>query len=211
MPGHFDEAPLEVIGHQLHIVQIPLGLCHVRMQSEIGVSPGRDGEHLALSQGIQLLAQLRQEQGKVLLVPHIGRDSRKGEAGILPVDVYAVQLMCRHQLCRALCCLFPGVLRHGRLGEAVRAPAADGKNDPDLRMNPADALQILLCARAILPYRFVLPDVPEGNVDHIQLSDVLLPHSAQVPGSYIADHFLLIHDFQSPFLVPGILQQLFII
>ena len=198
MPGDLDESALQVIGHQLHIVQILLGLRHVRVQREIGVPACGDGEHSAVSQGVQLLAQLRQEQGEILLVPEVGRDSRHSEAGILPVDIYAVQLMGRHQGRRALCRLLPGALRHGSLGESVRAPATDGKNDLDLRMDFPDALQLRLCAGAFLPYHFIVPDVTEGDVDHIQLPDVLLPHFTQVSRPYITNHFLFAHNIQSP-------------
>jgi len=189
VPGRFLEPALQVIGHELHIIQIPHRFLHIRLGRKIGVPSGRDGKHIPVSGFVKTFPDSLQQQRKILFIPRIRGNPRQGAARIFPVNINAVQSVFLYQLCRTLRHFFPVLCSPGALGKSVGSPAAYGKQYFYSGIYPADLRQCFLCSASI-PYHPGILHLSERDIHDIQTADVRIPHSSQIPGSHISDYFI---------------------
>ncbi len=94
-------------------------------------------------------------------------------AGILPVDVHAVQIMPAHQFHRGVGETGTRGLAGGGLGEIARAPAAHRQHDLQIRIVLAQRgqpRQRSRCGLAKKEHLVLRVDVGEGEVDDVELA-----------------------------------------
>ena len=186
VPGHFLEAALQIISHQLDIVQKNSRFFHVGLPGKIGIPASRNGQHISSADSVQPFSHRLQKQRKIFLILHMGADSRQGHSRILPVNIYTVQPVFRHQRCSARRHAFPALCRQRRLGKTIRAPAACGKQDFNTGFYLPDTLQRRPAGLPV-PNHASVPYLPKGNIDYIQAPDIFLRYDGKIPCAHIAD------------------------
>ena len=120
-----------VVGHELHIVHDFRNLIHLGIRNAPPARPYGDGHDPAFS---KIFPQGCQQSGEILLVPWVRADARRIVAGVFPVNVDAVQIVFFNRVQTGLGKIPAAFLRHGHVGEAVRAPSAHGQDDLHFRI-----------------------------------------------------------------------------
>ena len=120
-----------VVGHELHIVHDFRNLIHLRIRNAPLACAHGDGYNAVFS---KILLQGCQQSGEILLVPWVSADARGVAAGVFPVNVDAVQIVFFNRVQAGPGKIPATFLRHGHVGEAVRAPSAHGQDDLHLRI-----------------------------------------------------------------------------
>ena len=175
MSRHLLETALQIIRHQLHIIQIPGGLLHICLQCKVNISADCCRYKHAFSVRIQCLPKLRQKQRIILFIRSVRRNSCQRCARILPVNVNTVQTILLHNCectrSKPLSSLFCSC----SLGKAVCSPAAYGQYNLQLRIafpNGYHSIPCILC----IPYNFSVPDQTKCNIDHGKCPHILFSH-----------------------------------
>ena len=186
--GDFLEAALEVIGHELYIVQIFAGCLHISLKSKVHVAAHSHGKRLLALHMIQRLPESLQKQRVIFLIIDMGTDAGQRGSRVLPVDVDAVQAVGFHQRNGADCKKGSSLLGSCRLGETVGSPAAHRQYDLNVRVDLPDLRQIFFIS-ARIPNNPVTLNESESNIDDIQIFNILFFQCSKIFCAYIADYF----------------------
>ena len=179
MPRHHLKSALQIIRHQLHIIQIFCCFFHIRLQRKINIPADSRRHKHPLFICIQRLSQFRQQQRIILLIGFVRSNPRQRCSRILPVNINTVESILLHDLQRTRCKLLSAFLRSGCLGKPVSTPSADRKHNLQLRMNFMNRCNPLFRVLRI-PNNLSVPDQSERNVDHVERQHILLTHVIQI-------------------------------
>ena len=175
VPGLARVAVAHVVGHELDVIDDLGDLVHFGVAHEIVAGADRDRDDAVRPERV---AQ-RLQQGRVIFpVARVGVDAGHVVAGVLPVDVDAVQPVFLNigEAGGGEGAAARVGQRHG--GEAARAPAADREHDADRRVPAAELLDAADVGELVRVKQAVL-DEAEGEVDVRELQNVVLRNVRQ--------------------------------
>ena len=183
-----------VVGHELHIVHDFRNLIHLGIRNAPPARPYGDGHDTAFS---KIFPQRCQQGGEVLLIPGVRADARGVAAGVLPVNVNAVQIIFFHRVQAGSGKIPAAFLRHSHVGEAVRAPSAHGQDDLHLRIPFPQLRQQVEIFQQMQIQQPVLNE-SEGQI-HVGQAPGVLPGEARQGIVPAVGNDIIFHGIHAPY------------